>query len=29
MNKHCRKRLADQKTNQGRPQQQAHVAEHT
>jgi hypothetical protein len=27
--KHCRKRLVDQKNNQGRPQQRAHVAEHT
>jgi hypothetical protein len=29
MKKHCRKRLADQKSNQGGPQQKAHVTEHT
>jgi hypothetical protein len=28
MKKHCRKRLVDQKTNQGGPQQKAHVTEH-
>lgn len=27
--KHCRKQLADQKSNQGGPQQKAHVVEHT
>lgn len=29
MKKHCRKQFADQKTNQGGPQQKAHVIEHT
>ena len=29
MKKHCRKRLADQETNQGGPRQRSHVAEHT
>jgi hypothetical protein len=29
MKKHCRKRLVDQKTNQGEPQQNVDVVEHT